>query len=212
MVKRPAVLVGLVVLATMVAGCGSVSPTSKVGEVPCGVTIKGARVLDGSGRSVYREPGHWTHPNGGPPPVVQCSGSTVWVVWLQGAAMMHQAYVGARSGDGGRTWHLVFADSFFGVTAPHQLDPYFGPWTLAGPRNAYFVGSCPACSAGTRNGTVDLFVTRDGGKSFRRYSLARLAGYGEPLALQVTGRSVTIQAKGFVRSAWRRKTVTIRVA
>jgi hypothetical protein len=122
----------------------------------CGIRVKGARILQG-GRTVYREPGHLVNPDGGPPAAVQCSGPSVWVVWVNGAAMSQEAYVGVRSRDAGHTWRLVFSESYFGVKAPHELDAYFGPWKLGGPRTAYFTGSCPACSlSASRQGTVSL--------------------------------------------------------
>jgi hypothetical protein len=176
----------------------------------CGVRGQGVRILDAGGRTVYREPGHWTHPSAGRPEI-RCSGATVWAVWFNGAGMMQEAYVGARSGDGGRTWRLVFAESFFGVRAPHELDAYFGPWKLRGPKVAYFAGSCPACSVGTVTGTVSLWVTKDGGRTFRRYKVPALDGYA-PSRIRVSGREVTIVGKRFARGVPPRKAATVRVS
>lgn len=47
-----------------------------------------------------------------------------------------------------------------------ELDAYLGPWTLVGS-SAYFTGRCPACGAGT----VSLWVTKDGGRTFHRYAI-----------------------------------------
>jgi len=96
------------------------------------------------------------------------------------------------------------------VKAPHALDAYFGPWTLRGPEVAYFVGSCPACSAGTLEGTVSLWVTKDGGRTFRRYDVSALNGYGAS-RLRVSGHAVTIVGRRFDVDIPPRKTVTLRV-
>jgi hypothetical protein len=182
-------------------------PASSVRTVDaCGVRGLGVRILDRSGRTLYREPGHYVHPNAGFP-TIRCSGSTIWAVWFNGAGTMKEAYVGARSLDAGHTWKLVFSEPFFGVKAPHALDAYMGPWTLRG-RIAYFTGWCPACGTGT--GTTSLWVTTDGGRTFREYQAPALIGY-EPIGLRISGRRVTISAKGFVHSVWRRKIVSLRV-
>jgi hypothetical protein len=45
--------------------------------------------------------------------------------------------------------------------------------------------------------TVSLWVTRDGGRSFRRYSVPSLTGYGAGLlSVRVRGDAVTIVARG----------------
>jgi hypothetical protein len=174
----------------------------------CGIRVAGPRILASDGRTVYREPfRHFAHPNliGSQ---VRCSGPTVWVVWDNGGLASQGDYVGARSVDGGRSWNLVFAEGFFGLKAPHQLvTGYLGPWTLDGPRRAYFTGVCVACGYGT----VSLWATRDGGRTFRRYDVPALTGYG-PTRLRVSDRHVAIHAR---RTSWkngpRRKTVRVRV-
>jgi hypothetical protein len=176
----------------------------------CRIRVSDERVIGGGGRTLYREPGDWT-PNYPHPSVVRCSGSTIWVVWDNGAASSQEGYVGARSGNAGRTWKLVFAESYFGVNAPHELDSYLGPWTLHND-SAYFTGWCPACGGPkTVSGTTSLWVTSDGGRTFRRYRIPGLVGY-QPVGVHVSGRVVTITAKGFVHQVWRRKTVALRVA
>jgi hypothetical protein len=180
------------------------------GTEKCGIRVAGPRILSSGGSTLYREPiRHEVHPNA-IPSQVQCSGSNVWVVWDNGAGMMQEAYVGARSFDSGRTWKLVFAESFFGVKAPHELASYLGPWALRGD-GAYFVGWCPACSAGKLDGTTSLWVTRDGGRTFREYPVPGLLGY-EPVGLRLAGRNVTVAAKRFIRGVEPfHKSVTIRV-
>lgn len=192
------------------SGAGGPTAGVKTGKA-CRIRVAGARILDGSGRTVFREPGHWTHPNGGPPAEVRCSGSTIWVVWDNGAGMMKEAYVGVRSSDGGQRWRLVFSNPFFGVKARHTLDAYLGPWTLRGTREAFFTGWCPACSKGAVSGSTSLWSTTDGGRTFHWYRLPALLGY-EPTGVRVSRRSVTISAKGFFRGTWRRKTVTVPTA
>jgi len=177
----------------------------------CGVRVDDMRIVDSAGRTLYREPGDWTssYPH---PSVVQCSGGTDWVIWDNGAASSQEGYVGARSSDHGRTWKLVFAESYFGVNAPHELDSYLGPWTLRGPRTADFTGWCPAC--GTMKapyGTTSLWVTTNGGRTFHEYKPAALVGY-QPVGIRVSGREVTITAKGFFNGVWRRRTISLRTA
>ena len=110
-----------------------------------------------------------------------------------GAASSQEAYVLVRSADDGRTWRLVASESYFGVNAPHEFDSYSGPWTIAGAKNAYFVGSCPACG----RWTASLWVTHDGGRTFRRYAVSALTGDGATLrAVSVSGATVTIAARG----------------
>lgn len=177
----------------------------------CGVRVDDMRIVDSADRTLYREPGDWT-PSFPHPSVLRCSGATDWVVWDNGAASSQEGYVGARSSDAGRTWKLVFAESYFGVNAPHELDSYLGPWTLRGPSTAYFTGWCPVCGGmKTVSGTTSLWVTRNGGRTFREYKPSALDGY-EPIGIRVSGREVAIMAKGFFNGIWRRKTVTLRAA
>jgi len=186
-------------------GTGRPFAAVKTGRA-CGVRVVGMRVVDAGGRTLYREPGNWTatYPH---PSVVRCSGSTAWVVWDNGAASSQEGYVGATSTDAGRSWKTVFAERYFGVSAPHELDAYLGPWTLHGPSTAYFTGQCPACGWGT----VSLWVTKDGGRTFRHYRVTGLTGYA-PTGIRVMDGAVTIWSKRFTRAAKPHKTVTIHVA
>jgi hypothetical protein len=188
---------------------------AKPGEA-CGVRGLGVRILDGSGRTVYREPGHYARPDAGFP-TIRCSGSNVWAVWFDGAGMSQEAYVGARSLDAGRTWKLVFSEAMFGPKAPHHFDSYLGPWTLHG-RAAYFIGSCPACSTATGQGTVSLWVTKDAGRTFRTYRVPALTGYW-PTHIRVSGDDVTIETRRLARKLdhppfeiYGHRVVSVRVA
>jgi hypothetical protein len=148
----------------------------------------GKRIENASGRTVYTDPGYQavTHE-------IRCSGRTVWVMFHGGAAASQEAYVLVRSGNGGRTWKLVSSESYFGVKAPHEFDSYSGPWTIVGASSAYFVGVCAACG----RGTVSLWVTHDGGRSFRRFAVPALTGYAFVLrSVSVAGKNVTIVARG----------------
>ena len=159
-----------------------------VATPPCPVHVVGKRIVDAAGRTVYTDPGYQalTHE-------IHCGGRAVWVMFHGGAASSQEAYVLVRSADGGKTWKLVAAESYFGVKAPHELDAYSGPWTIVGANAAYFVGWCPACG----RGTVSLWVTRDGGRTFHRYSVRALTGYGAGLrSVRVDGNAVTIAARG----------------
>src|SRR4029077_14085226 len=118
-----------------------------------------------------------------------------------------EGYVGVRSGDSGRSWKLVFAERYFGVRAPHQLDDYMGVWTLRGSRAAYFTGTCPACGYVT----VSLWVTKDGGRTFDRYQLPSLTGYRAE-KIRVIRNRVTIAARRWIPGRPLRRTLTLRVA
>jgi hypothetical protein len=150
--------------------------------------VVGKRIVNASGRTVYTDPGYQAVAH-----EIRCSGRTVWVMFHGGAASSQEAYVLARSGDDGRTWKLISAERYFGVNAPHEFDSYSGPWTIAGARSAYFVGVCAACG----RGTVSLWVTHDGGRTFRRYGVPSLTGYAFVLrSVRVVGTNVTIVARG----------------
>jgi hypothetical protein len=184
---------------------GNTSPSHVGGPTPavkganaCGVHVMQTKILDGSGRVLYREPVPRTFGH-----QLQCGGSSLWVVFFNGVASSQQAYFGVHSGDGGRTWRAVFTERYFGMKAPHELDSYMGPWTLS-QGAAYFVGLCPACGL---QPTVSLWVTKDAGRTFRRYEIARLDGYG-PTAIHVAGGRVSISA----RRGGRRRTATVHVA
>jgi hypothetical protein len=188
----------------------------------CGVRVAGPRVLASDGRTVYREPVPSGEVNPDRiPSQIRCSGPTVWVLWFNGAGMMHEDYVGARSSDGGRTWRMAFAQSP-GVHARYAIGAEPGPWILDGPRAAYFLGMCPACSRGNSFGMVSLSVTKDGGRTFRTYPVPALTGYDtefEPLHLRVAGTLVTIVGRYLVRKInkppfeiYRHETVTVPVA
>lgn len=154
----------------------------------CPVHVVGKRIVDGAGRTVYTDPGHQAIAH-----EIRCSGRSVWVMFHGGAASSQEAYVLVRSADAGRTFRLVSAESYFGMNAPHEFDSYSGPWTISGADNAYFVGSCPACG----RWTVSLWVTHDGGRTFRRYAVPALTGYGATLrSVTVDGTTVTIAARG----------------
>jgi hypothetical protein len=215
------VLAGVALGISSIFGGKSATTTSRGGpgsatlsRSRCGVRSKGVRLFQG-GLTVYREPGRYVHPNAGPGATIQCRGSTIWAVWFNGAGMSQEAYLGARSGDGGRTWHLVFTEGMFGPKAPHHLDAYLGVWTLHGSRAAYFTGTCSPCGG---FGTVSLSVTKDGGATFRTYEVPALAGYGTT-HVAVRGHEVTIRGERVVRKIdkppfeiYRHKTVTLRVA
>jgi len=166
------------------------------------VRVKGVQVFQ-DGRAVYREPVSRTFGH-----QIECSGSTVWVVFFNGVGASQEAYVGVRSGDAGHSWRVVFAERFFNSKAPHQLvTGYLGPWTLAGPREAYFTGICVACG----RGTVSLWVTKDAGRTFNRYPIPALTGYG-PRRLRVKGQDVIISAQSSVRGVEPpRKTVAVHL-
>lgn len=202
-----ALVAGAAIAIYSTLGPGDRSPASNHGpssaassSSPCRIRIVGTRILDRTGGTLYRDPVKVavTHQT-------RCSGSTVWVVFVNGWGMMHEEYVGVRSGDGGRTWRLVFA---LGVHAPYGIDAEVGTWRLDGPRSAYFVGLCPACRGA---GTVSLSVTKDGGRTFHRYQVPGLSDVYKPTAIRVSGDHVTIRARK-VSGRPTLKTVTLTVA
>src|SRR5262249_28313478 len=138
---------------------------------------------------------------------VRCSGSAIWVVFINGVGMMHEDYVGVRSGDGGRTWHIIFAQQP-GLRSRRGIDAEIGAWTLAGSRTAYFVGACPACQG---FGTLSLSVTRDAGRTFRRYYVPGRDVYA-PESIRVRGQRVAIRERRYrgLRLRWR--TVIVHTA
>jgi hypothetical protein len=125
------------------------------------------------------------------------------VLFHGGVASSQEAYLGGRSGDGGRTWKLLLSEPYFGIQAPFTIDSYSGPWTIVGENAAYFVGWCPVCG---RRGTVSLTVTLDGGRHFRRYRLSELRGF-RGTGIRVVGHDVTITAKSGPRT--RRVTIAV---
>jgi hypothetical protein len=151
----------------------------------CGIRVVGTRILDHSGATTYRDPAKvaMTHQ-------IRCSGSTAWVVFVNGVGMMHEDYVGVRSGDGGRTWRMVFAETP-GVRPLHGIDAEVGAWRLDGRRSAYFLGSCPACGG---TGTASLSVTTDGGRTFHRYQVPGINDAYRRTSIHVSGNRVTIRA------------------
>jgi hypothetical protein len=168
----------------------------------CPVHVVGKRIVDNRGQTVYRDPGYRVAAV-----QVKCSGRTVWVLFHGGVASSQEAYLGVRSGDGGRTWKLLLSEPYFGVRAPFTIDSYSGPWTIVGENAAYFVGWCPACG---HYGTVSLTVTRDGGRHFRRYRIAKLSGF-RATRIRVVGDDVTITARSQSPTGPRRRTITIEV-
>src|SRR5438045_1664977 len=105
-----ALLAGAALAVYSIASGGS-SAGSKAGggisavtsEAKCGTRVAGPRILAADGRTVYREPSPVAMSS-----TVRCSGSAIWIVFVNGVGMMHEEYVGVRSGDGGRTWRVVF--------------------------------------------------------------------------------------------------------
>jgi hypothetical protein len=167
----------------------------------CPVHVVGKRLADRRGHTVYRYPGHRVFAA-----QIRCSGRTVWVLFHGGVGSSQEAYLGVRSGNGGRTWRTLLAEAYFGIKAPFTIDSYSGPWTIVGEKRAYFVGWCPACGLGT----VSLTATLDGGKHFRRYALRRLTGF-IGTGIQVVGDHVSVTARSKLRTGPRFRTVTIRV-
>lgn len=168
----------------------------------CGIQIAGTRILS-NGARVYRDPSPVAMSS-----TVRCSGQAIWVVFVNGVGMMHEEYVGVRSADRGRTWRVVFAQQP-GLPSRRGIDAEVGPWKLAGPRDAYFVGSCPACKG---FGTFSLSVTTDAGRTFRTY---RVPGRGDgwlPRSIRVRGNRVTIRERRDAGLRLRWKTVTIHTA
>jgi len=178
------------------AGDGGATSSSS-----CGIRVDGTRVLRNGGL-VYRDPAPVAMSS-----TVRCSGSAIWVLFVNGVGMMHEEYVGVRSGDGGRTWRIVFAQQP-GLPSHRGIDAEVGPWTLSGPRTAYFVGTCPACQG---FGTFSLSVTRDAGRTFRRYRVAGSDAY-EPWSIRVRGPRVAIRERRYrgLRLRWR--TVIVHTA
>jgi len=199
-VARVAFAVIPAALAAVSVVCGGASVHAAL-DRECPVRVVGKRLVDARGRSVFRYPGRHVLAA-----QIKCSGRTVWVLFHGGPASSQEAYLGVRSGDGGRTWKRLLAEPYFGIKAPFTIDSYSGPWTIVGEKSAYFVGWCPACG----HGTVSLTVTRDGGRHFRRYAIHALTGF-RSTRIHVVGDNVTITAENQLRTGPRTRTITIRV-
>lgn len=213
-----AVAVVAVLLGTSVAtyaifaGSGERSTTGGLGagraatpsSSRCGVRVRGPNVFR-DGRIVFRDrvASPMSHE-------IRCSGSTVWAVFVNGIGTNVESYVGARSGDRGRTWRVAFGQNYQGLRADRGLGPELGAWTLSGSRAAYFIGWCGPCSVSGRFGTADLIATTDGGRTFRHYAVPALAGFS-PRRLRVTGRVVTIWGRQLAQP-YTHKVVRLRVA
>jgi hypothetical protein len=204
--QSAAVLAGLFA-AGVVSGC-SIHSSSKAAPSQaasktfgCPVHVVGKRLVDANGDTIYRYPGYRLGATN-----IKCSGRTIWVLFHGGVASSQEAYLGVRSGDGGRTWKRLLAEAYFGINAPFTIDSYSGPWAIVGENRAYFVGSCPACGYGT----VSLTVTQDGGKHFRRYAVPRLTGF-RVTSIRVAGHDVTLAARNGFRRGPRTRRVTIHV-
>jgi photosystem II stability/assembly factor-like uncharacterized protein len=109
-------------------------------------------------------------------PVLGCRGSSVWVLFEEGAAAGSEGYDVFRSLDGGRTWRVVLAGLDPLRPRLPRLNAYSGPFSVLG-RTAVFMGVCPACG---RQPTTAAVVSRDGGRTWSRR--ATLDGY-EPIAV-----------------------------
>ena len=183
--------------------CTSPQHNPRVVVTPaCPVHIVGKRIVDNRGQTVYRNPGYRVVAA-----QIECSGRTVWVLFHGGVASSQEAYLGVRSGDGGRTWKVLLSEPYFGIRAPFTIDSYSGPWTIVGENAAYFVGWCAACGS---YGTVSLTVTLDGGRHFRRYKIPGLTNF-RGTGIRVVGDDVTITAKSELRIGPRTRTVTIEL-
>lgn len=206
-----AVMAGCALAAySIAAGGGGRSQASEPGRgtTPaqtsreCGIRVVGTRILRNGG-TVYRDPSPAAMSS-----TVRCSGPSIWVVFVNGVGTMHEEYVGVRSGDRGRTWRVVFAQQP-GLPSRHGIDAEVGPWTLAGPRVAYFVGACPACQG---YGTFSLSVTRNAGRTFHRYPVPGSdAGY-VPRSIEARGNRVAIRELHDSGLSLRWKTVIVHTA
>jgi hypothetical protein len=192
-----ALAAALIVAAGAVAAGGSATASGS----RCPIRIAGKRLVDPSGRTVYR-----LHAYRAGRAQVKCSGRTIWALFHAGAASSQEAYFGVRSGDSGRTWKLLLAEPYFGVKAPFTIDAYSGPWTLQGERAAYFTGWCPACGYGT----VSLTVTLDGGRQVRHYKLPSLDGF-RATAVRASGDYVVVTARSTLRVGPRWRVTSVRV-
>lgn len=188
---------GMMAVFLVAASVGHASAAASA----CPVHVLGKRIVDPAGRTVYTDPGYQALSN-----EIRCSGRVVWVMFLGGAASSQQAYVIVRAADNGVTWKLIAAESYFGVKAPHEFDAYAGPWTIDGESRAYFTGSCPACGYGT----VSLWATHDGGRTFHRYALRSLTGFWAKMTIRVSGETIAVSGRSTLQTGprWRTETVT----
>jgi photosystem II stability/assembly factor-like uncharacterized protein len=110
---------------------------------------------------------------------VQCTGSSIWALFLGGGAAGSQGYAAYASGDAGATWRpavvapiLAGSDpAFHGVA---RLDNYPGPFAAVTPAEAVFLGQCPACDPQH----VMVLRTEDGGSHWARHVINGFAPTG----------------------------------
>jgi photosystem II stability/assembly factor-like uncharacterized protein len=114
-------------------------------------------------------------------PALQCSGSGVWALFVDGVAAGSQGYA-AYSAPDGMHWRLVLGQ-FLSRRVP-RLSSYAGPFSVISPSRAFFVGFCPACN----RGTSIVARTRDGGRHWRR-SRPELDGFWPEAASFVDRRN-----------------------
>ncbi len=105
---------------------------------------------------------------------LHCSGDTAWVLFIGGGAMNQQAYLGERTLDAGAHWQTLLSDPFFprSPNGTTSIDAYSGPFAVASSRDAGFLGSCPACGAGSWSFTR----TANGGPTFTHAPLVGTDG------------------------------------
>ena len=165
---------------------------ASLGWVASGSAILRTRDGGGTWTKVAAGPNDATNPHWDA--TLRCSGNTAWVLFVGGAAMNQQEYLGERTLDAGATWQTLLSDPFFPISSPttSRIDAYSGPFAVASSLDAGFLGLCPVCGAGSWSYTR----TDDGGTTFVQAPLAGLDGaslgdlaFADPLHGWIAGSS-----------------------
>lgn len=104
------------------------------------------------------------------PAALECAGrSAAWTLFLgSGAALGHRPYLACATADG-RSWHVLFEETYTesgirpGLRAPEGPGSYPGPFSAIGPGSAAYVGWTPAGL-----GTAPLTLVSDGQRRLAR--------------------------------------------
>lgn len=136
---------------------------------------------------------------------VGCAGRTAWALFVgPGAASSQKPYVVYRTLDAGQRWTAVAEESYIGVVYPaararRSFGPYPGPFAVAGPTTAIFLGLAAVLG---RRGEVLMNGTADSGRTWRQRVVPCLSPL-HPVTLHFTSR-----LRGWVMgTCWGRETV-----
>jgi len=181
-VALPAGKVGAPVLGTLVkSGDGGATWSVVKQDAANSICVSGDALIAGAGGKVLRSSDGgetWSTlvDKGGNPittwftATVQCPDpSSIWVLFLGGAAAGSQGYAAYTTSNTGADWKPVVVSPILTGSVPElkgvtSLDSYPGPFDAVTGSDAVFTGQCPACNPQR----VTVLATQDGGSSWAR--------------------------------------------